>query len=175
MSEQTGSARPTLPFVVTLAFDPALQDRLERDRRRFFPEQRNIVPAHVSLFHHLPGEAEDQVVGTLREVCASTTPFNVLVDGVIALGRGTAYRLRVDARLHTRLAAAWRDMLTRQDSQGWRPHVTIQNKVQPQEAQALQRRLSAGFEAFGGRAEAVRLWRYVGGPWEPVQTFVLGG
>ena len=161
------------PFVVTLGLDAELQERLERARQQFFPEHRNIVPAHVSLFHHLPGSAEQDVLATLRSVCAVTAPFTVAITGILGLGRGTAYRVAASGVLHGRLADAWRPMLTRQDSQPWRPHVTIQNKVDPGEARALQTQLSAGFTPFEGRAEAVLLWRYVGGPWSPAGVFRL--
>ena len=161
------------PFIVTLAFDPALQDRLERERRLYFPEHLNVVPAHVSLFHHLPGHAAQEVTDTIAAACAATRAFPVEVTGLMGLGRGTGYRLMADSTLHRRLAAAFHGMLTRQDRQPWRPHVTLQNKVDPQQARDLQQRLSAGFAPFGGRAEAVRLWRYVGGPWEPAGVFPL--
>ena len=163
------------PFVVTLGLDHGLQDRLERDRQRFFPAHRNVVPAHISLFHQLPATAEDAVLATLSSVCADIAPFSVEVTGIMGLGRGTAYRVAASGALHARLAAAWRPMLTRQDSQPWRPHVTLQNKVEPAEALALQAHLSAMFTPFCGRAEAVRLWRYVAGPWEPAGVFPLIG
>ena len=163
------------PFVVTVGLDAALQERLERDRRQYFPAHRNIVPAHISLFHHLPGSAGQNVVATLGSVCSTTAPFDVVVSGVMGLGRGTAYRITADSALHARLASAWRPMLTRQDSQPWHPHVTLQNKVEPGEARALQMQLLAGFTPFGGQANAVRLWRYLGGPWEPAGVFPLTG
>ena len=163
------------PFVVTLGLDPGLQERLEGDRRRCFPAHRNVVPAHISLFHHLPASHEQSLLATLGSVCGATRPFAVAITGVMGLGRGTAYRVAADGTLHARLAEAWRPMLTRQDSQTWRPHVTLQNKVDPGEARALQARLSAGFVPFGGQAEAVLLWRYLGGPWEPAGLFPLKG
>ena len=48
-------------------------------------------------------------------------------------------------------------------------------EVDPVEARALQARLGSAFEPFGGRAEAVLLWRYRGGPWEPAGVFPLSG
>jgi hypothetical protein len=64
-------------------------------------------------------------------------------------------------------------LLTPQDAAGWRPHVTIQNKVAPHEARALLRRLSQDFQprrvAIGGLA----IWRYRGGPWEPVSRHMF--
>ena len=44
------------PLVVTLALDDDAQARLDALRRTHFPSDRNVVPAHVSLFHALPGE-----------------------------------------------------------------------------------------------------------------------
>ena len=163
------------PFIVTLGLDDALQDRLERDRRRYFPEHRNLIPAHVSLFHHLPSDAEPEVRATLAETCAALPPFPVDITGIMPLGRGTAYRLQADGTLHARLVRAWRAMLTPQDGQAWRPHVTIQNKVEPAQARTLQQQLTSGFAPFGGRAESVRLWRYLGGPWEAAGEFSLKG
>lgn len=163
------------PFVVTLGLDAALQETMARARARHFPPERNLVPAHVSLFHQLPGEAEEEVLATLAAVCGSTAPFPVEVTGVMSLGRGTAYRLAADGRLHARLARAWDGMLTAQDRQAWRPHVTIQNKVDPAAARGLQAELTAGFVPFGGWAESVRLWRYLAGPWEEEGVFPLTG
>jgi hypothetical protein len=46
--------------------------------------------------------------------------------------------------------------------------VTIQNKATPEAARMLLQNLQAGFAPFTVRAEALLLWRYLGGPWEPV-------
>lgn len=62
-----------------------------------------------------------------------------------------------------RLAGAWRPWLGAQDRQGFRPHVTVQNKVPPDEARVLHGRLKETFapcEVLGGGL----LWRYLGGP-----------
>jgi hypothetical protein len=53
--------------------------------------------------------------------------------------------------------------------------VTVQNKVPPRDANALLRQLQATFQPFEVRAEGLLLWRYRGGPWEPVRRFVFGG
>lgn len=162
-------------FVVTLAFDPVLQDRLERERRQHFPPERNIVPAHVSLFHHLPAEAGPEMRAILATACAGFAPMPATVTGVMSLGKGTAYRMQIDGRLHAMLASAWHGMLRAQDRQAWRPHVTIQNKVTADAARSLHAGLSAGFMPFGGHAVAVRIWHYLGGPWELVEEFGLVG
>ena len=54
------------------------------------------------------------------------------------------------------LAEAFHGLLTPQDQAPWRPHVTIQNKVEPREA----RRFSSGCEpAFEPRPLAIAAWR----------------
>ena len=46
----------TAPLILTLALDAATQSWLESMRRAHFPPARNLVPAHVTLFHALPGD-----------------------------------------------------------------------------------------------------------------------
>ena len=43
------------PLLVTLALDPAAFAFFDESRRRWFPADRNLVPAHLTLFHRLPG------------------------------------------------------------------------------------------------------------------------
>ena len=121
------------------------------------------------MFHHLPGERLDLIRDHLATVCAAQATTKVAVTGLRSLGRGVAYGLstpEIEA-LRARLATQWRDDLTAQDRQGWRPHVTVQNKVAPAEARALLEQLSREFVPFGATATGLALWRYRGGPWEP--------
>lgn len=46
--------------------------------------------------------------------------------------------------------------------------MTIQNKVPPEEARKLYESLTATFEPFTIKPEGLRLWRYLGGPWQEV-------
>ena len=57
-----------------------------------------------------------------------------------------------------------------QDQTPWRPHVTIQNKVEPPRRARLQQQLRAGFEPRPLVIRALASWRYLGGPWEPLKT-----
>ena len=66
-------------------------------------------------------------------------------------------------------------MLTPQDQAPWRPHVTIQNKVEPKEAKRLQAELRARFEPRPLSIRGLASWRYLGGPWEPIKTHVFRG
>jgi hypothetical protein len=156
------------PLIVTLALDAAAEERLGAERRALFPAHLNRVPAHVTLFHHLPGEAEAEVLGRLRAEAGATPVHPVRVTEPYPLGRGVAYRLQAPeaAALRARLAAAWEAWLTPQDRQPWRPHVTVQNKVAPEEARATLARIREAWEPWEARGEGLRLWRYRGGPWE---------
>ena len=113
----------------------------------------------------------------LAEEVARTPPLPLRLTGVMPLGRGTALRLEAPEALalRARLAAGWASWLSAQDRQGWRPHVTVQNKVGPAEARALQEELRAGFAPWAAVAEGLLLWRYRGGPWEEAGRFGFAG
>ena len=156
--------------------DEGTQAWLEALRRAHFPPERNLVPAHVTLFHALPGGESDAVLAALAEECRGAAPGPVLIGPPRFLGRGVALEVAAPAvaALRARLAARWRDRLSPQDRQGWRPHTTVQNKVAAERARALFTELSAGLPPREGRAEGLLLWRYRGGPWEPAGRFAFG-
>jgi 2'-5' RNA ligase len=131
------------------------------------------VPAHVTLFHQLPGEAEGEIGHELRAAAAGQRPTALRVTGLRHMGKGVAYQLASSelSALRGRLAERWTPWLGRQDQQPWKPHVTVQNKVTPDAARALYERLSAGFTPFDVTAEGLLLWRYLGGPWEASGRF----
>jgi 2'-5' RNA ligase len=158
----------TEPLIVTLLLDDAAQQRFDRLRTAHFPAGRNHLRAHVTLFHALPGELATEVRAALAEA-ASRPVFDVAVTGVRFLGRGVAYDLAAAelTELRASLAARFAASLTRQDRQWSRPHVTVQNKVDPTVARALHADLSAAFEPGSVTARGLGLWRYLGGPWQP--------
>jgi hypothetical protein len=164
------------PLVVTLAVDDGTQERFDALRRRWFPAHRLLVPAHVSLFHALPGAHEQRVLADLDDVCARS-PFALQVVGVRSLGGGAA--LLVEATelgaLHGALAERWRPLLTPQDRQPLRAHVTVQNKATAAEAQACAAELRRTFVPWTATAVGVDVHRYVGGPWEPVGRVPFDG
>ncbi len=134
------------------------------------------MPAHLTLFHHLPPSIQGEV-GRRLAVYAATPAPAAAITGVLDLGGGTA--LRVDSEgledMRHDLALALQGLLTPQDRAPWRPHVTIQSKVEPKEAKALQARLRAGFERRPLTIRGLALWRYLGGPWAPVKQFAFRG
>ena len=163
------------PLIVTLLLEEAAQQRFDRLREQHFPPERNFLAAHVTLFHALPGEQLDAVRADLAEA-AGRPAFDVAVTGVRFLGRGVAYSLASSevAALRAGLVSYWEPWLTPQDRQKHAPHVTVQNKVQPAVARALHERLLAEFVPYDVGARGLGLWRYLGGPWEPLGEFAFG-
>ena len=96
---------------------------------------------------------------------------------MIDLGEGTALRVDSDELEDMRhdLAEALRGLLTPQDMAPWRPHVTIQNKVEPREARRLQAQLRATFTPRPLAIRGLATWRYLGGPWEKVKSHTFRG
>ncbi len=163
------------PLIVSLGFDAETFARLDGLRRTHFPPALNRIPAHLTLFHHLPGDRLDEVRAALAEAAGSAAPFALEVSGLRKLGRGVALTLTSPelGSIRARIAARFADVLTPQDRQGFRPHVTIQNKVDPKDAAALHDRLAADFTPWTATAEALLLSRYRGGPWEAAGRFDL--
>ncbi|WP_254602921.1 2'-5' RNA ligase family protein [Sphingomonas bacterium] len=158
------------PIIVTALFGRADTAFFDTMRRTHFPPERNRLDAHLTLFHHLPPsmvqELKHRLTGETRGVHAPVAR----VSGLMSLGRGVAYRIDSPdlLALRARLADAFTGMLTPQDAGGWRPHVTIQNKVAPPVAKVLLATLSQGFVVRDVEIAGLGAWWYRGGPWEPL-------
>jgi 2'-5' RNA ligase len=161
------------PVVVTLAVDDETQQRWDSLRCRHFPAHRLLVGAHVTLFHAIPGDHGDDALADVTALAGETGPFPVAEGEPYSLGSGVALRV-VSAELravHSVLATRWARWLSRQDSQPFRPHVTVQNKVDPHLArETLAELRAAGPSGWTGTATGIALWRYEGGPWAPIRT-----
>ena len=60
---------------------------------------------------------------------------------------------------------------TAQDMAAWRPHITIQNKVEPREARHLQAQLRARFQARTLAIKGLGSWSYADdGRWLPLKS-----
>ncbi|OLP53429.1 hypothetical protein BJF92_01375 [Rhizobium rhizosphaerae] len=160
------------PLIVSLRIAPQALAHFDALRRRYFPPERNVIAAHVTLFHKLPGEEEDEIRAVLQDEAERTLEFPVTVRPPRRLGFGVAYDLESAAlmRLRATLSARFARHLGPQDRQGFRPHITVQNKVSVKVAQDTLAELAAAFVPLTFAAEGLDLWRYRGGPWEPAAT-----
>lgn len=165
------------PIIVTAALDEGAFAWFDDLRRTHFPPERNVVPAHLTLFHALPGDQEETLGETLKAAASRTQALTISVRGPWSLGRGVAYRIASPPleALRAELANAFAPHLTRQDAAPWRPHITVQNKVDPDAAKQLLQKLQHDFEPFDIVAEGLLVWRYLGGPWEPLARLAFEG
>lgn len=163
------------PLILTLDLG-AHQARYDALRDAHFPPRPYRLPAHLTLFHQLPGAEEEAVASHLAAVARAAAPLPLRFAEVMPLGSGVAIRVRSAAAMALRAALAvhWADALVPQD-RGFRPHVTIQNKVGADTARATLAEVEAGFEPHDGASPALLLWRYRGGPWEPAGRFAFAG
>jgi 2'-5' RNA ligase len=170
MSEQSPALGTDL---LTLRLDSASQAFFDQKRQQYFPTERNLIAAHLTLFHTLPRAPE--ITAALEEAAARTPPHPVYVTGLRSLGRGVAYKLESPELtvLHRDLSLAFSGHLTEQDRQKFQPHVVIQNKVTAARAKSLLALLEPQFRGFDVEAQGLDLWHYMGGPWEHARTFLF--
>lgn len=163
------------PLILTAQPEPAAAARLDALRRKYFPPERNQLRAHITLFHALPGSEADAVVRQVQALARGHGPITVEVPGLRSLGGGVALALRspVLEALRAELAHSFAGVLTAQDAQGFRAHVTIQNKVTAAVARATLAQLTAAFEPWSFEVTGIGIWRYAGGPWEAVKVVAL--
>ena len=163
-------------LIVTAEIAPRDFGWLEGLRRAHYPDERNQVPAHLTIFHSLPPSAEPELRRRLAHLARGQPP-KAMLDGLIDLGGGVAFRVvspDLD-RIRDDLADSLHGLLGAQDSGGWRPHVTIQNKVAPKLGRALKASLEAQFVQRPLVIAGLGLHRYLGGPWEDLGRYAFRG
>jgi hypothetical protein len=164
----------TAPIIVSVVLGLEEFRWLDGLRRAHFPPDRNVLAAHLTMFHHLPPSVEGELDRRLVEATRRKRP-RAMASGVMDLGRGTA--ISIDApelvELRAEIADAFRNLLVPQDAAGWRPHVTVQNKVEPAIARALHDDLKRVFRPRPVTITGLATWWYRGGPWEPIKTYTF--
>lgn len=166
--------RPMAPIIVSAIFGPEDFSWFDGLRRAHFPPERNQLSAHLTLFHHLPPSLEPELKQRLADATRTQRPPAVAF-AVNSLGRGVA--IRIDSpelsAIRGELASAFAGLLVPQDAAGWRPHVTVQNKVSPSEARALHATLERDFKPRPIVIKGLAAWWYCGGPWSPISRHMF--
>ena len=162
-------------LIVTAELAPPDFSWLDALRRRHFPPERNQLPAHLTMFHALPPSSENEIRRELGRHAATSAP-RAAIAGLMNLGSGLAFRIvsnDLDA-IRAEISEHCHGLLSAQDL-GWRPHVTIQNKVQPSASRKLLSEMERDFRPRSLGISALALHRYLGGPWESLARYPFRG
>ncbi|WP_158266843.1 2'-5' RNA ligase family protein [Alsobacter soli] len=175
-SGQSETAAGPLPLILTARFDERAQAWFEARRRAYYPADRNKVPAHLTLFHNLPGDQIAEVEDELAEECWRLDPVPARATHLRFTGQGVQVVIASPSleQLRARLAERWSLSLTPQDLRPYRPHVTVQNKTSAENARRTFDAFCAVFAPFDCEIEGLDLWRYLSGPWDRVADFGFG-
>lgn len=156
------------PLIVTATLPGDVQAWADGLRASHFPPERNVLKAHVTLFHALPPMLLEEARSLIAMLAGETAPVMARIDAVMDLGGGTALRIFSPDMLDLRAQVAGRfhGMLSAQDQGRPRLHITVQNKVARAQARALQSELAAGFAPRDFSFTGLALHHYRGGPWD---------
>ena len=149
---------------------------IEGLRRANYPPERNHVPAHLTMFHALPPSSESELRARLGRIVCRPPP-STTIAGLMDLGGGVAFRIVSPGldEIRDELGEHLHGLLGAQDSGGWRPHITIQNKVRAKHARDLIERLEAQFRPRSLAISGLGVHRYLDGPWERIATYAFRG
>ena len=148
---------------------------IEGLRRANYPPERNHVPAHLTMFHALPPSSESELRARLGRIVCRPPP-STTIAGLMDLGGGVAFRIVSPGldEIRDELGEHLHGLLGAQDSGGWRPHITIQNKVR-ENGRDLIERLEAQFRPRSLAISGLGVHRYLDGPWERIATYPFRG
>lgn len=148
-----------MSYVVTARLDPASFASLDEFRKKYFPPERNFLSAHVTLFHQAPPE--------ILSAVPPSFPLMIEFQESFFMGHGFGIRTKCDELSRWKkncLNHPWE--FTSQDRNNSRLHVTIQNKVSPEQAREDFRNFSGTWKPFAGSISGIDVWIYRNGPWE---------
>jgi hypothetical protein len=160
------------PLIITAGIAAGDFSWIEGLRQAHYPPERNQVASHLTIFHALAPSAETEVRSRLARIVRRQAP-KASIEGLMDLGGGVALRVvsRDLDRIRDELAIDLFGLLGAQDRGGWRPHITIQNKVSPKLARSLKQSLESTFRPKPLRISGLVLNRYLDGPWEQIGSY----
>ena len=160
------------PLILTAKMDDETFSYFNSLRQKYFPPARNFLDAHITLFHQLPYENLNEIEKIINQIVADQAEIKIEFPKLIKLGSGTAAYIESEElkKLQVKLSAIWESDLIPQDKQGFRPHVTIQNKVSKEIALRTFEILNNDWKPRIGKINGLNLWKYVRPKWEFVKT-----
>jgi len=167
----------TAPIIITAEMGKADQAWANSLRRAHYPADRNLVDAHITLFHHLPPNHLPEIKSRLAALAADYAAPLARVSDVMLLGKAVAFRVDSPELLGMRddVADAFRGLLVPQDQAPPKLHITVQNKVEPSVAKALQVELSETFCPRPIIISGLAAHYYRGGSWEQIGRWAFRG
>ncbi|HEU4956941.1 MAG TPA: 2'-5' RNA ligase family protein [Sphingomicrobium sp.] len=164
------------PLIVTAELAHADFSWLEGLRRAHYPAEQNRVPVHLTMFQGLPPSVVEEVQHQLA-LHAAAPPPRASIAGLMNLSSGVAFRVVSDEleTIRESIADHFHGILCGPDAAGWRPHITIQNKVAAKQAKALLDELERDFRPRPLGVSGLLLHRYRGGPWETLASYKFRG
>ncbi|KAK5952721.1 hypothetical protein OHC33_006313 [Knufia fluminis] len=158
-------------YVLSLWTDRAHNDSMNSLRKTYFPPKLNKIPAHITLFHALPGsKLESDVLPAIRHIASRTPPYRVRATNPMRLSHGVGIKVADDIDhandstrgrnmtriVHAELRKKWGEWLSEQDSTPPRFHYTVMNKVNnervvEQALAQLEESFKRGEDVSGGK------------------------
>ncbi len=165
------------PIIITAKMGAQDQNFYNNLRTIHFPAERNVLDAHITLFHHLPPSSLPEIKRRLSTFAKEFAPITARITGLINLGRGVAYHVESMDLMVIRddLAEAFSGMLIPQDKARPRFHITVQNKVEPAQARATLTQLNQDFAPRKLSIMGLAAFHYHGGPWVPIDEWNFRG
>lgn len=151
--------------ILTVDLDEGSFQRLNCLRREFYPAEKNLVPAHVTLFHQFPRQG-------LGDLPAFPAELVVHFGRVFFMGQGFAVEAQCqDLQIWRKQVLDLPLEFSSQDRSLKKLHVTLQNKESPAKAREDFEAFCQKWSPFTGKIFGLRQWRYLSGPWELERVF----
>lgn len=117
----------------------SLASFLTQLRTEYFPPHRNRLPAHICLFHALPGSQMPAIRSALETLCSSTESFQISAQESFKMGkRGVAVHIE-KGRTNIRRLNEWLQNVWDRGGDGREPgHAQV--SAEQIQAEAFQRR-----------------------------------
>lgn len=165
-----------VPLLIVAELPFAIHAWADAIRRAHYPPERNRLDAHVTLFHGLPSLAHDEIVRLLGDL-ARLPPPPARITGIMDLERGTAFAVESPemVAIHADMAERLHGLVQQKDTRPLRLHITVQNKVAPPAARALQAELTATLAPRAFRFHGFGLYGWTGDLWRQMRVFAFRG
>jgi 2'-5' RNA ligase len=150
-------------YVLTLKTSAELNEKMQALRGKWFPQHRNKVPAHITLFHALPRSRIIQVSESLETLSARTRCFDITTGHVLKRRNGVAVGLGQGEEDVKKVFGLVKDQflecLSQQD-RSFKAHWTVMNKEDDSRRVEDAFRDVEGTGVVKGVARGLVLWRY---------------